>query len=162
MSTDSPSRYIGSDASLSTIILSYLLHDPRTKQDHSRIVQIVSVSLVLAIAHSLPLLSMFTLHKFNRVHAYTISACSVLYCMLLQILLSSTFLDNLAEKAAAFPSSQPTLLTMGNFEDGIKSIHLVVKRRIFLNLKKRTEAVPLPFVCHFVFNLVYVHLEYLF
>ena len=53
------SRYIGSDALLLAIILSYLLHDPQTKQDHSRIVQIVPVSLVHAMAHSLPLLSSF-------------------------------------------------------------------------------------------------------
>ena len=78
--------------------------------------------------------------------------------------------SDLAEKAAGFPSSQPTLLVMGNFEDGIKSIHPVVERRILLNIRKRTEAVPLLFACHFVFNLVYVpgchsffhFLEYLF
>ena len=68
------SRYIGLDALLSAIILSYLLHNPCTKQDHSRIVQIVPVSLVHAVAHSLPLLSMFMFHKFDRVHAHTISA----------------------------------------------------------------------------------------
>ena len=63
-----------------------------------------------------------------------------------------------------------TLLAMGNFEDGIRSIHLVLEKRLFLNIRKRTEAVPLLFACHYVFNLVYVHgchsfflfLEYLF
>ena len=40
------SIFTGADCLLAAIILAYILHDPRTKKDHSRIVRIVTVSLL--------------------------------------------------------------------------------------------------------------------
>ena len=38
------SIFTGADCLLAAIILAYILHDPRAKKDHSRIVRIVTVS----------------------------------------------------------------------------------------------------------------------
>ena len=40
------STFTGSDSLLAAIIVAYILPDPRTKKDHSRIVRIVTVSIL--------------------------------------------------------------------------------------------------------------------
>ena len=36
----------GSDSLLAAIVVSYMLHDPRTKKDHSRVVRLITVSFL--------------------------------------------------------------------------------------------------------------------
>ena len=40
------STFTGTDSLLAAIIVAYILPDPRTKKDHSRIVRIVTVSIL--------------------------------------------------------------------------------------------------------------------
>jgi len=62
---------------------------------------------------------------------------------------------DIAAAAAASSSSQPSLLACGSFGDGISSIHLVMEKKIFLTVRKLTDAIPLLFTTYFVFNLCY-------
>ena len=62
---------------------------------------------------------------------------------------------DIAAAAAASSSSQPSLLACGSFGDGISSVHLVMEKKIFLTVRKLTDAIPLLFTTYFVFNLCY-------
>lgn len=62
---------------------------------------------------------------------------------------------DIAAAAAASSSSQPSLLACGSFGDGISSVHIVIEKKVFLTVTKRTNAIPLLFAAYFVFNLSY-------
>ena len=65
------SIFTGADCLLAAIILAYILHDPRTKKDHSRIVRIVTVSL-LSYSKAFD-----TLNPGSHIHYYvTLGNCS--------------------------------------------------------------------------------------
>lgn len=57
--------------------------------------------------------------------------------------------------AAAANSSQPSLLACGSFHDQIYSVHLVMEKKVFLTIRKLTDAIPLLFSTYFIFNLCY-------
>ena len=62
---------------------------------------------------------------------------------------------DIAAAAAVASSSQPSLLACGSFGDGISSVHLMMKKNIFVTVRKQTNAIPLLFAMYIIFNLSY-------